>query len=174
MSEKKIRKLAQQALYEFRTTSNFTLMATCESVVDSAVWRKPEITRKERHKLWLRVWGLTDDPDIQKAVEKKVRKYEASQEKVTVDYHPDNTPEQNTATFSDGTQIRVDFPNSITITLAAHHLEEAWIETLLERCSVRSPYPLNRVFAFIGIRLSYAMRKYRDFRYKLRNKKRNR
>lgn len=175
MSERKIRKLAQQALYEFRTTSNFTLMATCEFVVDSAVHGKPEITRKERHKLWLRVWGLTDDPDIQKAVEKKVRKYEASQEKVekvTIDYHPDNTPEQNTATFSDGSQIRVDFPNRITMLPAAHHLEEVWIETFLIKCSVRSPYPLNRVFWFVGIHLSYAMRKYKDFRYRLRNKRR--
>ena len=77
MSEKKIRKLAQQALYEYRTASNCTLMATCEYVVDRD---NAKIPRKERHKLWLRVWELTDDPDIQKAVEKKVQKYEASQE----------------------------------------------------------------------------------------------
>lgn len=168
MTEKKIRKLAQQALYEFRTTNNFTLMAICEFVVDAAVHGKPEITRKERHKLWLQVWGLTDDPDIQRAVEKKVRKHEASQEKVTIDYHPDNTPEQNTATFSDGTQIRIDSPDRISI--SAPPQKATWIETLLDGYSARSPYPLNRVFAFIGIRLCYAMRTYRDFRYRLRNK----
>ena len=81
MTEKKIRALAAQALFNYQTTIMFTLMATCEYVVDTAVRDMPEITREARDDLWLRVWELTNDSEIQKAVEEKVAEYEVSEEK---------------------------------------------------------------------------------------------
>ena len=72
MTEKKIRALAAQALFNYQTTSMFTLMATCEYVVDTAVRDIPEITREVRDDLWLRVWELTNDSEIQKPLRKRL------------------------------------------------------------------------------------------------------
>ena len=119
MTEKKIRALAAQALFNYQTTSMFTLMATCEYVVDTAVRDIPEITREARDDLWLRVWELTHDSEIQKAVEEKVAGYEASEEKAYVNWDPDNTQEENSVTLPDGSRIEVLNPMEVRFIPAA-------------------------------------------------------
>ena len=115
MTEEKLKALAAEALLKHQTTGMFTLMATCEYVVEDATRDMPEITREVRHKLWLRVWGLTNDPDIRKGIEEKVAEYEASQEKYYVDWHPDNTPEENSVILPDGSRIEVVNPMEIRV-----------------------------------------------------------
>ena len=117
MTEERIRELAQQALFGHQTGSNFTLMGECEYVVDSAVRDMPEMTREARHRLWLRVWELTDDPDIRKAVAEQVAEYKATQEKFSaqlVSKETGETDDEVIATYSDGTQIRI-YPGGIQI-----------------------------------------------------------
>ena len=58
---------------------------------------------------------LTNDPDIRKGIEEKVAEYEASEEKYYVDWHPDNTPEENSVTLPDGNRIEVVNPMEIRV-----------------------------------------------------------
>ena len=113
MTEERLKAFAAEALFKHQTTSMFTLMANCEYVVETATRDMPEITREVRHKLWLRVWELTNDSEIRKAVEEKVAEYEASQEKYYVDWHPDNTPEENSVILPDGSRIEVVNPMEV-------------------------------------------------------------
>ena len=115
MTDERLKALAAEALFKHQTTSMFTLMADCEYVVEDATRDMPEITREVRHKLWLRVWELTNDPDIQKAVEEKVAEYKASEEWLYVDWHPDNTPEENSVILPDGSRIEVVNPMEIRV-----------------------------------------------------------
>ena len=119
MTEKNMRALAAQALFNYQTTSMFTMMATCEYVVDTAVRDIPVITREVRDDLWLRVWELTHDSEIQKAVVEKVAEYEASKEKAYVNWNPDNTQEENSVTLPDGSRIEVLNPMEVRFIPAA-------------------------------------------------------